>query len=187
MSLYAVEDSFIIDDLMALFSRQFRSSEQTLLVSGDDEPLYLPKSTQCEFHQVIFAHGFFSSAMHELAHWCIAGDARRQLTDYGYWYEPDGRTLDQQLAFAAVEAKPQALEWVFNKACNRRFYISLDNLDGKPGDDLPFKQTVVDALASYRQNGLPARALLLQKALAHFYRQDSQWLNYEFSIQELGV
>lgn len=182
---YAADESFQADDLIALFKQQFEVSEQTLLVRGDDEPIYLPKNPTQACHHVIFAHGFFASAMHELAHWCIAGPQRRQLVDYGYWYEPDGRTVAQQMAFAKVEAKPQALEWIFNKACGRKFYISLDNLNANPGETLPFKQAVFAEIEHYRTMGLPKRALQWQQALAQFYGQPNDWLTYAFSLQEL--
>jgi hypothetical protein len=182
---YASESSFDIENLIFLFAQQFKHTEQTVLVKGDGEPIYLPKTSIYDFHQVVFAHGFFSSAMHELAHWCIAGIERRKLVDYGYWYEPDGRTLDQQLAFAQVEAKPQALEWIFNYACNRRFHISLDNLNGISGDDLPFKQAVLQEIRIYQHRGLPPRALILQKALADFYHQEPDWLRYDMNLEAL--
>ncbi len=34
---------------------------------------------------------FFASALHEISHWCVAGKARREQVDFGYWYCPDGR------------------------------------------------------------------------------------------------
>ncbi len=64
----------------------------------------------------------------ELSHWCIAGKARRQLADFGYWYAPDGRSEAQQQAFERVEIKPQALECLFTLACRRVFRVSQDNL-----------------------------------------------------------
>ncbi|WP_417667272.1 elongation factor P hydroxylase, partial [Pseudidiomarina sp.] len=39
----------------------------------------------------------------EMSHWCIAGEKRRQLEDYGYWYLPDGRDAQQQHAFEQAE------------------------------------------------------------------------------------
>ena len=183
----AFQAQFSIDDLIHLFDKLFKDTENTVLVKGEDEPLYLPKSASSPHHQIIFAHGFFASALHELAHWCIAGIERRQKIDYGYWYEPDGRTLKQQESFAAVEARPQALEWVFNKACGRRFHISLDNLDGLPGDDLPFKKAVLAQIAHLQQGGLPPRAEKLQRRLAHFYGQSDDWLDYRFCLSELSA
>ena len=78
--------------------------------------------------KIEFAHGFFASALHELSHWCVAGEARRRLPDFGYWYAPDGRTAAQQQAFERVEIKPQALECLFTLACERSFEVSQDNL-----------------------------------------------------------
>lgn len=43
----------------------------------------------------------------ELAHWTIAGSAHCQLDDFGYWYEPEGHSEQQQLEFEQVEIKPQ--------------------------------------------------------------------------------
>lgn len=64
----------------------------------------------------------------EMSHWCVAGKARRGLSDFGYWYAPDGRTAAQQQAFERVEIKPQALECLFTLACGRQFQVSQDNL-----------------------------------------------------------
>ncbi len=50
----------------------------------------------------------FASALHEISHWCIAGKARRELVDFGYWYCPDGRDAMTQSQFEDVEVKPQA-------------------------------------------------------------------------------
>jgi len=84
---------------------------------------------------VIFAHGFYASALHEVAYWCIAGEKRRQLVDYGYWYCPDGRDIQTQHQFENVEIKPQALEWLFCVASDFPFNVSCDNLQGdcEPG------------------------------------------------------
>src|SRR5690606_41366486 len=85
-----------IADLIRLFDDEFRASHNTVLVRGGDEPIYLPADEQHPQHRVIFAHGFYASALHEIAHWCIAGPERRLLVDYGYWYRPDGRTEAEQ-------------------------------------------------------------------------------------------
>ena len=63
-----------------------------------------------------------------MSHFFIAGEQRRQLSDFGYWYAPDGRTAAQQQAFERVEIKPQALECLFSLACGRDFQVSQDNL-----------------------------------------------------------
>lgn len=118
------------NDLIMLFNDLFREAYRTVLVKGSDEPEYLPASGPEGLAQVIFAHGYYASALHEISHWCIAGEHRRTLHDYGYWYCPDGRTLQQQEAFEQVEVKPQAIEWLFSVAAGSRFHISVDNLSG---------------------------------------------------------
>jgi elongation factor P hydroxylase len=87
-------------------------------------------------HLLWYREDYFASALHEVAHWCIAGEQRRQQLDFGYWYAPDGRSPEQQGAFEAVEYKPQALEWFFSLACGYRFRLSADNL-GMPGGEMP--------------------------------------------------
>lgn len=127
-------------------------------MKGDAEPEYLPANERCAFHQVIFAHGYFSSALHEIAHWCIAGSARRLLPDYGYWYAPDGRDAQQQRAFEQVEVLPQAIEWAFCMACRYPFSISIDNLHGDAGEADEFTAAVADQLAQLLTQGFPQRA-----------------------------
>ena len=158
-----------VDDLIHLFHTCFEQSHQTRLVRGEDEPLYLPKSSDQPCHQIIFAHGFFSSALHEIAHWLIAGPKRRELVDYGYWYEPDGRSLAQQKIFESVEVKPQALEWILADSCQYRFQFSADNLNGDPGDSLAFRQNIATQAQTYCRMGLPLRAEQLRQALVKFY------------------
>jgi len=143
--------------LIALFNDTFKDFN-TRLVLGSDEPIYLPASEACDYHQIVFAHGFFSSALHEIAHWCIAGEARRLQEDYGYWYCPDGRDAQQQASFEKVEIKPQAIEWAFTEAAGRRFQVSTDNLNGAEPDREGFTQNVAKQRAYFEQHGFPVRA-----------------------------
>ena len=114
------------DWLIQLFNNLFAHQNVTL-VRGQGEPEYFPAQNN-EPAKIEFAHGFFASALHEMSHWCVAGEARRRLADFGYWYAPDGRTAAQQQAFERVEIKPQALECLFTLACRRPFQVSQDNL-----------------------------------------------------------
>jgi len=114
------------DWLIQLFNTLF-ADQQVILVRSNDEPEYFPAQND-KPARIEFAHGFFASALHEISHWCVAGDARRQLSDFGYWYAPDGRSEAQQQAFERVEIKPQALECLFTLACGRNFQVSQDNL-----------------------------------------------------------
>ena len=114
------------DWLISLFNTLF-SEQQVILVRGNGEPEYFPAKDN-QPARIEFAHGFFQSALHELSHFFIACEQRRQLSDFGYWYAPDGRTAAQQQAFERVEIKPQALECLFSLACGRDFQVSQDNL-----------------------------------------------------------
>lgn len=147
-----------VDALIKLFNDYFRSAWNTELVRGADEPLYRPAGGAQKYHQIIFAHGYFSSALHEIAHWCVAGPERRLLEDFGYWYKPDGRNVAEQIEFEKVEVKPQALEWVFSIAAGMRFRVSADNLSGESHDSSDFKVAVWQEVMRRIDFGLPERA-----------------------------
>lgn len=98
-------------DLIRIFNQTFLTSHHTELIRGGDEPIYLPASDRRSRHQIVFGHDYFASALHEIAHWLVAGQARRLLEDFGYWYDPDGRDKASQLKFEQVEVQPQAIEW----------------------------------------------------------------------------
>ena len=136
-----------VDWLILHFNHWFSHLNVTL-VRGAFEPEYFP-ATQDAPARIQFAHGFFNSALHEISHWTIAGDKRRQLPDLGYWYAPDGRTLEQQQLFEQVEIKPQAIEWLFAQAFGRKFRVSLDNLTGEGGDGTSFKDRVFTQVQAY--------------------------------------
>lgn len=153
------------EQLIALFNELFRDSYKTVLVAGEGEPEYLPADAEHPYHRVIFAHGFFASALHEIAHWCVAGQARRELVDFGYWYKPDGRTEQEQREFEQVEVKPQAYEWIFSVASNHRFHFSADNLSAAVGASDQFKQGVQGKVLEMLSEGLAERPAALVKAL----------------------
>ena len=155
-------------DLEMLFGQCFFARWNTRLDGGGSEPQYLP-GTANRPHRLIYRENFFASALHETAHWCIAGEPRRRQVDFGYWYLPDGRDAAAQRAFEAVEARPQALEWVFSVAAGVSFRPSADNLSGAGGDGVEFAQAVAGALHRYLENGLPPRAVLFADALSAAY------------------
>ncbi|WOH37583.1 elongation factor P hydroxylase [Thalassotalea fonticola] len=157
-------------DLINIFATQFSLTENTCLVKGDDEPIYLPADERNNQHRVIFAHGFYASAFHEISHWCIAGKERRLLEDFGYWYAPDGRDAVQQKKFEQVEIKPQALEWAFCIACGFKFNVSADNLSGIEVDRYGFQCKVFAQVLHYLEHGFPKRAGLFIAALIDFYQ-----------------
>jgi len=114
------------DWLIQVFNTLF-AQQNVKLVRGNSEPEYFA-ATATHPARIEFAHGFFASALHEISHWCVAGQKRRRLNDFGYWYAPDGRSQEQQQAFERVEIKPQALECLFTLACQRPFQVSQDNI-----------------------------------------------------------
>ncbi|TKB45081.1 elongation factor P hydroxylase [Thalassotalea mangrovi] len=173
-----------IDDLIAIFNHQFSESENTLLVRGEDEPVYLPANNQYPYHRIKFAHGFYASALHEIAHWCIAGKERRLLEDFGYWYAPDGRNAQQQAEFEQVEIKPQAIEWAFCVAAGFKFNVSADNLSGIDVDRAAFKAKVYHQVGEYLRCGFPKRAQQFITALQQFYDRDNKLQINQFVLKD---
>ncbi|MGF1680370.1 elongation factor P hydroxylase [Photobacterium minamisatsumaniensis] len=165
---------FLNNDLISIFNQTFLHSYNTELVLGGDEPIYLPADDANLHHRIIFARGYFASALHEIAHWCIAGEKRRLLEDYGYWYEPDGRTAAVQAEFEKVEIKPQAIEWILAASCGFRFRVSCDNLSGNcEPDRIGFTNKVREQVLAYLEQGIPVRALTLSNALRKFYQVEA--------------
>ncbi len=174
------------EDLITLFNDCFFATYNTKLVRGDDEPIYLPADENEPYNRLIFAHGYFASALHESAHWLIAGRDRRKLIDFGYWYVPDGRSSAEQALFQSVEVKPQAMEWILSNAAKSPFFVSVDNLNGKEGDTLSFKQAVYNQVRIYCENGLPKRAKLFRDALCRFYNTKPLLEFEDFSVDVLS-
>lgn len=146
------------DHLISLFNGVFSLSHNTCLLGNGAEPEYRPADQTSSHHRIIFTQDYVASALHEVAHWCVAGAERREQVDYGYWYIPDGRNPQQQALFERVEVKPQALEWIFSKACGLQFRVSADNLNGDQGSSLLFKQRIVEQARKYCLQGLNDRA-----------------------------
>lgn len=118
-----------------------------------------------------FARGFYASALHEIAHWCVAGPQRRLLEDFGYWYEPDGRTAQVQAEFEKVEIRPQAYEWILAISAGFPFTVSCDNLNGDfEPDRLAFMSKVHSEVLKILEQGLPQRVKMLSEALRAFYQ-----------------
>lgn len=173
------------EDLIEIFDACFLAKYNTRLVKGEDEPLYLPADAARPYHEIFFAHGFFASALHECSHWLIAGEKRRLLVDFGYWYAPDGRTAEQQDLFQSVEVKPQALEWILSNAAGFRFRVSVDNLNGHESNTEEFKKAVHQQVQIYCNNGLPARAETLRQALCRFYNTPASLDSTRFDLESI--
>ncbi len=151
--------------MVPLLNETILKAHNTQLKGGASEPFYCaPKKDACGHYSpaiIYFRADYIRSALHELAHWCIAGRQRRLLDDYGYWYTPDGRTTKQQAAFFQVEIKPQALESLFCQALGIRFFCSVDNLGDSQPDDTQiaaFEQAIAKQRTTWHHQGMPIRA-----------------------------
>jgi hypothetical protein len=176
-----------VASLVEIFNSLFEASEQTVLITGANEPIYLPGTETGGLNQLITTHDYFSSALHEVSHWCIAGSERRKLRDFGYWYKPDGRTASEQIEFEQVEVKPQALEWLFTEACKLKFRLSVDNLNQpEVGASESFQRAVAAQTHRYLEKGLPSRAELFFQALVKYYRPNDRKIEKTaFSLSSL--
>ena len=149
--------------IVELFNACFGIKEATFLVGGAREPFYEPGNVG----HIHFREDFMRSALHEVAHWCVAGKRRHQLPDYGYWYAPDGRSEAQQSAFFSIEARPQANESIYCDACDVGIAPSDDNTEGGVTDtELEVFVTRITYWRSrFLKEGLPSRAEQFRQAL----------------------
>jgi elongation factor P hydroxylase len=153
----------IASRIAQVFNAEFLGSHNTLMSGGAAEPLYLP-GVGCEPSRIRFTHDYPASALHEAAHWCLAGRDRRSQRDYGYWYVPGPRTAPQRCAFFAVEAQVQALEAIFAQTCGVRFVVSADDFAASPEEIDQFRQRI-EQLVAQRGACLPNRARRFRDAL----------------------
>ena len=158
-----MSDRFFGESVIAVFNDVFRETDDTVLRGGAAEPFYEPGAPSV----IHFREGFDRSALHEVAHWCVAGWTRRKLPDYGYWYATDGRNAEQQSAFYSVEVKPQAIEALFCEALDLTFAVSVDNLTVAVNCSkiIEFKAAVDRQIVRFREHGLPDRARRFSDAL----------------------
>lgn len=156
-----------LNQFIELVNEGFLTTYRTHLEGGHVEPFYKAPQ-ESEIAVIQFTRDHYSSALHELAHWCIAGSERLKKDDFGYWYNPDGRSTEQQSQFFKVEIKPQAIEWAFSVVCQIEFNFSCDNLSGD--SDVPdfFKNDVVYQIQRYLDHGFPPRA---QRLLQFLYQK----------------
>ena len=152
-------------DVARCFNTTFAISEHVVLVGGAAAPYYMPSPAP---HRAVirYRENFAASALHEVAHWCIAGARRRQRPDFGYWYEPPPRDARALAAFLAVEAPVQALESLLARAAGLPFRVSLDDLDAEvSGIREQFNAAVAAQATVWEARGLPPRAARFIDAL----------------------
>lgn len=151
--------------IKSVFEQEFADTYRVQLSGGAEEPLYIPSDTQ---NQIIYTRDYPASALHEIAHWCLASAEQLQLKDWGHWYTPDGRTAEQQRTFQRAEARVQAIEWLLSIGAGRPFRESSDNLSGEAIDDSEFKDQIYQQAVRWCERGLPERARQLFCAFAKY-------------------
>jgi len=134
---------------------------RTVLLGGAAEPLYVP-ATKRRPAIIRYTRDYAQSALHELAHWCIAGVERRARADSGYWYEQPPRLPAAQTRFFDVESRVQGLELLLAQLADVRFHVSVDDPDAGAGD---FEARVIAQAVGWRQRGFTARMAALMVAL----------------------
>ncbi len=171
--------------LQAVFHDVLGQRWRTRLQGGAQEPFY-QAATDIEADAIIFfTRDYFASALHEIAHWCVAGEERRKRDDYGYWYAPDGRNAEQQAAFEKVEVVPQAYEWIFSVACASPFRVSADNLAMPEGAGREFKIAIWQQVRAFCETGLPLRPRLFTEALAQEFKQPMVLNKNNFNLDSI--
>lgn len=163
------EPRFQSRHLEQLFHACFYSQYSTLLVGGAAEPLYTPAQAGSPAY-IHYTRDYFRSALHEVAHWCVAGEHRRTLEDYGYWYAPEGRTLEQQALFEQVEIRPQAIELLFCAAVGHGFYVSCDNFADNSSDEAFANNVWQEAMRMLAEGGPPRAAQWLAQLHTAYQR-----------------
>jgi len=105
-----------------------------IIQGGAEEPFY-QAPTENTNAILYFRDNYPRSLLHELSHYCLAGDQRRKLDDFGYWYSPCGRSAQEQIKFELVEARPQGLEKRMCELVGLKFTPSIDDFSGRPASD----------------------------------------------------
>ena len=146
--------------LIQVFDDTVGRRHATRLQGGAAEPLYQPGD--CE-SVIFFREDYISSALHEVAHWCIAGADRRAQSDYGYWYRAN-RNEPEQRSFERAEARPQALEWIMSEAAGTSFRVSCDSFS-EATLDLPRFRRMVRVQVPGLLRRLPPRAVYFVNGL----------------------
>ncbi|MGB1262879.1 MAG: elongation factor P hydroxylase [Cognaticolwellia sp.] len=148
--------------LIGLFEKVFPNIS---VIGGAEEPLYIAPSVNTNA-KIYFRSNYPRSLLHEISHYCLAGERRRNLDDFGFWYSPCGRTREEQTRFELVEARPQGLEKVMCEIVGIPFSASFDDFSSGTSSDI-FLCNIEEAYLEMGENPPPtAKKALL--ALRHF-------------------
>jgi elongation factor P hydroxylase len=152
-----------------LFDATF-AEYHTVMRGGASEPLYRP-ARGADPALIIYTRDYPASALHEAAHWCLAGTRRRSLKDYGYRYVPGPRDPAARRAFFVGECEAQALEAVFAAAAGVHFVVSADDFAAPPIELDEFAMRVSRRAAALAGR-LPPRAQRFHAALVDHFAGD---------------
>lgn len=115
---------YLIDAFLVIFPN-------LKIIGGAEEPFYLAPKENIDAI-IYFRSNYPRSLLHEMSHYCLAGDRRRNIDDFGFWYSPCGRSAEEQEMFETVEARPQGLEKAMCEILGIKFLPSLDDFSGRP-------------------------------------------------------
>lgn len=152
-----MNDDDLCISLINLFEHLFPN---IAIIGGADEPYYQAPKAEAK-SKIFFKENYPRSLLHEMAHYCLAGQKRRKLDDYGYWYTECGRTSEEQELFQLVEARPQSLEKAMCEAIGIHFSPSLDDFSSRPISEVFLK----DLEAHYKEmltNPPPTARIVLE-------------------------
>ena len=148
-------------EVAAVFNCTF-SDHGVVMHGGYREPMYIPGTDAAEIRYTL---NHTASALHEAAHWCIAGRRRRRYTDYGYFYEPPPRSGMDRARFEDVEIEAQSVEVLFAEAAGSQFQPSGDDVGAPLFLVEAFGHRILERARERRQVGLPKRADKFRAAL----------------------
>ena len=100
-------DTELANCIVQTFARALGQTHNTQLIGGALEPLYRPATSNAPA-TLYFREDYPASALHEIAHWCIAGSQRRRQVDFGYHYISGPRNAEGQVAFFESELRTQS-------------------------------------------------------------------------------
>ena len=148
-------------EVAAVFNCTF--SDHSVVMHGEyREPMYIPGMDVAELRYTL---DHTALALHEAAHWCIAGRRRRRNTDYGYFYEPPPRSGMHRVRFEDVDIEAQSVEVLLAEAAGSQFQPSSDDVDVPLFLLEAFSSRILERARERRQVGLPKRADKFRVAL----------------------
>lgn len=161
----SLSDDDYCKHLICVFADVFPDLE---IHGGADEPFY-EAATLDTNAKIYFRDNYPRSLLHEMSHYCLAGEKRRKIDDFGYWYEPCGRDALEQQNFEKVEARPQGLEKAMCAIIDLKFSPSLDDFSGRPPSDY-FLQQLDSAYREMSETPPPTAKEALQGLINHRHK-----------------